>query len=208
MSDELLITTNPATGEKLAELQMAGPAEVEAAVAAARAAQPGWAALAGAERARILRRAAEILRSEERCARGARDPRHRQADPGNPRRRRDLGRGCLEYFAALAQSAAGEHIDLGPAAFGYTRREPLGIVAGIGAWNYPLQIACWKAAPALACGNAMIFKPASLTPLTAIELAEIYREAGLPAGVFNVVQGIRRTGRAALAPSRRSPRSR
>ena len=69
------------------------------------------------------------------------------------------GAECLEYFAALAQSAAGEHIDLGPSAFGYTRREPLGIVAGIGAWNYPLQIACWKSAPALAFGNAMIFKP-------------------------------------------------
>ena len=112
------------------------------------------------------------------------------------------GAECLEYFAALAQSAAGEHIDLGPAAFGYTRREPLGVVAGIGAWNYPLQIACWKSAPALAFGNAMIFKPASLTPLTAIELEKVYREAGLPAGIFQVVQGHSETGRAADAPSR------
>ena len=70
--------------------------------------------------------------------------------------------------AASRQGIAGEHLDLGPAAFGYTRREALGVVAGIGAWNYPLQIACWKAAPALACGNAMIFKPAELTPLTAV----------------------------------------
>ncbi len=77
---------------------------------------------------------------------------------------------------------------------GYTRREPLGVVAGIGAWNYPLQIACWKAAPALAAGNAMIFKPAELTPLTAIRLAEIMREAGVPDGVFNVVQGFGDTG--------------
>jgi betaine-aldehyde dehydrogenase len=68
-------------------------------------------------------------------------------------------------------------------------------VAGIGAWNYPLQIACWKSAPALACGNAMVFKPAELTPLTAVKLAEIYREAGLPEGVFQVVQGFADTGR-------------
>ncbi len=89
----------------------------------------------------------------------------------------------------------GEHFDLGPRAFGYTRREPLGVVAGIGAWNYPLQIACWKSAPALACGNAMIFKPAELTPLTAIKLAEVYASAGVPEGVFQIVQGRAETGR-------------
>ena len=88
----------------------------------------------------------------------------------------------------------GEHIDLGPSAFGYTRREPLGVVAGIGAWNYPLQIACWKSAPALACGNAMIFKPAELTPLTAVQLAKVYEDAGLPKGIFQVVQGRAETG--------------
>ena len=70
-----------------------------------------------------------------------------------------------------------------------------GVVAGIGAWNYPIQIACWKSAPALACGNAMLFKPAELTPLTAIELEKIYREAGLPEGLFQVVQGMGDTGR-------------
>jgi betaine-aldehyde dehydrogenase len=105
------------------------------------------------------------------------------------------GADCLEYFASLAQSLSGEHLDLGSQAFGYTRREPLGVVAGIGAWNYPLQIACWKAAPALACGNAMIFKPAELTPFTAVKLAEIFLEAGLPQGVFQVVQGFAETGR-------------
>jgi betaine-aldehyde dehydrogenase len=105
------------------------------------------------------------------------------------------GADCFEYFAGVAQSLSGEHLDLGPQAFGYTRREPLGVVAGIGAWNYPLQIACWKAAPALACGNAMIFKPAELTPFTAVKLAEILREAGLPPGVFQVVQGFADTGR-------------
>ncbi len=86
-------------------------------------------------------------------------------------------------FAGVAASIAGEHLDLGPGAFGYTRREPLGVVAGIGAWNYPLQIACWKSAPALACGNAMIFKPAELTPLTAVKLrGDLARSRACPPG--------------------------
>ena len=101
----------------------------------------------------------------------------------------------LSTSRASRRRLAGEHLDLGPQAFGYTRREPLGVVAGIGAWNYPLQIACWKSAPALACGNAMIFKPAELTPLTAIKLEEIFTAAGVPAGVFQVVQGLADTGR-------------
>jgi betaine-aldehyde dehydrogenase len=105
------------------------------------------------------------------------------------------GADCIEYYAGLARTISGEHVDLGSAAFGYTRREPLGVVGGIGAWNYPIQIACWKSAPALACGNAMIFKPAELTPLTAIELEKIYLEAGLPEGLFQVVQGAAATGR-------------
>jgi len=105
------------------------------------------------------------------------------------------GADCVEYYAGLAASLHGEHMDLGGDFF-YTRREPLGICAGIGAWNYPIQIACWKSAPALACGNAMIFKPAEMTPLTALKLAEIYTEAGLPDGCFNVVQGFAETGQA------------
>src|SRR5690606_9765030 len=99
------------------------------------------------------------------------------------------------YYAGLAATLHGTHHDLGPSAFAYTRREPLGICAGIGAWNYPLQIACWKSAPALACGNAMIFKPAELTPVTAGQLAAIYTEAGVPPGVFNVVHGGPETGK-------------
>src|SRR6201988_2499627 len=93
----------------------------------------------------------------------------------------------------MAAGVHGEFFDL-KNAFGYTRPEPLGICAGIGAWNYPLQIACWKSAPALACGNAMIFKPAELTPTTAGALAEVYRDAGVPDGAFNVVQGDAHTG--------------
>ena len=82
----------------------------------------------------------------------------------------------------------GEHVSLPSGNFGYTRREPLGVVGGIGAWNYPFQMAAWKSAPALVAGNTFVFKPSPLTPLTAVILAEIYTEAGLPSGAFSVVQ--------------------
>jgi betaine-aldehyde dehydrogenase len=186
---------NPATGAVLGYVSVAGPAEVDAAVRAAQRGQARWAAMTGAERARVLRQAAQILRSRNRELAEL-----ETRDTGKPIQETLVvdvvsGADCFEYFAALAQSLSGEHIDLGGQAFGYTRREPLGVVAGIGAWNYPLQIACWKAAPALACGNAMIFKPAELTPFSAVKLEQILLEAGVPAGVFQVVQGFADTGR-------------
>jgi betaine-aldehyde dehydrogenase len=186
---------NPATGEILGYFTVSGAAQVNAAVAAAVHAQTIWAAMTGAERGRILRRTADLLRSrnEELAELETKDT----GKPIQETRVVDVASGadCFEYFAGIAQSLSGEHIDLGPQAFGYTRREPLGVVAGIGAWNYPLQIACWKAAPALACGNAMIFKPAELTPFTAVKLQEILAEAGAPPGIFQVVQGFAETGR-------------
>jgi betaine-aldehyde dehydrogenase len=103
------------------------------------------------------------------------------------------GADSIEFFAGIVSGLEGAQQQVG-GDFYYTRREPLGICAGIGAWNYPLQIACWKAAPALASGNAMIFKPSEETPLGALKLAEIFTEAGLPNGVFNVVQGDGRVG--------------
>ncbi len=105
---------------------------------------------------------------------------------------------CFEFFAGLTQAIHGEHIPFGESAFAYTRREPLGVCAGIGAWNYPIQIASWKTAPALAAGNAMIFKPSELTPVTAIALAKIVEEAGAPKGLLSVVLGTGEIG-AALA---------
>jgi len=188
-------TINPATGATLAEIRIDGPDEVGAAVASAADAQRRWAAMSGAERGRILRRAADLLRARNRELAEL-----ETRDTGKPIQETSVvdvqsGADCLEYYAGIAATIAGEHLDLGPGAFGYTRREPLGVVAGIGAWNYPLQIACWKSAPALACGNAMLFKPAELTPLTAVELRRVYDEAGLPPGVFQVVQGFADTGR-------------
>jgi betaine-aldehyde dehydrogenase len=194
-SPDSFTTLNPATGEVLATIKVSGAAEIDAAVSAAHAAQRAWAARTGAERGRILRRAAEILR-----ARNAELAQLETRDTGKPIQETSVvdvasGAECFEYFAGIAATISGEHLDLGPQAFGYTRREPLGVVAGIGAWNYPLQIACWKSAPALACGNAIIFKPADLTPLTAIKLQEVLCEAGLPQGLFQVAQGFAETGR-------------
>jgi len=188
-------TVNPATGEVICSVQQAGAEDVEAAVASAREGFAVWSAMGGTERGRVLHEAQRILRARNRELAEL-----EVLDSGKPIQEAEVvdvisGADCIEYYAGLAGTLHGEHLDLGGDFF-YTRREPLGICAGIGAWNYPIQIACWKSAPALACGNAMIFKPAELTPLTALKLAEIYTEAGLPDGVFNVVQGFAETGQA------------
>jgi len=189
-SRETFSSLNPATGDVLATVQHASAADVDAAVKSARRAFEEWRDLSGAARGRILMNAVRLLRerNDELAA-------IEVSDTGKPIAEAiavDVASGadCLEYYAGVAATLHGEHLDFGNS-WGYTRREPLGVCAGIGAWNYPLQIACWKSAPALACGNAMVFKPAELTPLTATKLAEIYAEAGVPNGLFNVVQGDR-----------------
>jgi betaine-aldehyde dehydrogenase len=192
-SGVVLDNVNPATGERIGGIELAGPPEVEQAVAAGARGFAQWSAMTGTERGRILNRAAAILREQARTL-----ARLEVIDTGKPIQEAEAvdvpsAADCVEFFAGLAATLHGAHHELRNA-FVYTRREPLGICVGIGAWNYPLQIACWKSAPALACGNAMIFKPAELTPTTAGLLAEIYREAGVPDGVFNVVQGDARTG--------------
>lgn len=181
----------PATGEVLAQIRWSTPADVDAAVAAARQGFETWRKTPPAARARVLNAAARILR--ERLEKIAR---LETLDTGKPVQETlavdvTSGADCLEYFAAQAAVMTGEYVGFSgdEGDWGYTRREPLGICAGVGAWNYPLQIACWKSAPALACGNAFIFKPAESTPLSALELARAYKDAGLPDGVFNIVQG-------------------
>ena len=183
----------PATGKAFAKIYAATPAVIEAAVASAQAAQPLWAAKSGTERGRILRRAADIIRDRNRELSTL-----ETYDTGKPLQETLVADAtsaadALEYFGGLAGSITGEHIPLG-GDFAYTIREPIGVCVGIGAWNYPTQIAGWKAAPALACGNTMVFKPSETTPLCAIKIAEILHEAGLPAGCFNVVQGAGRVG--------------
>jgi betaine-aldehyde dehydrogenase len=193
-SGETFDTLDPATGETLATVQQASAADVDRAVQSARDGQREWAALTAMQRSRILRRAVEILRerNDELAALETRDTGKAIAET----RAVDIvtGADVIEYYAGLATAIEGQQIPLRPSSFVYTRREPLGVCAGIGAWNYPIQIACWKSAPALAAGNAMIFKPSEITPLSALKLAEIYTEAGVPAGVFNVVQGDGRVG--------------
>lgn len=192
-SGEAFTSINPATGQAFAHLHDATQADVDAAVKAAQAGFLQWAAMTGAERGRILRRAADILRE-----RNAELAALEVQDCGKPIQEALVvdvmsGADCIEYFAGAAATLTGAQYPL-KNAFAYTRKEPLGVCVGIGAWNYPIQIACWKSAPALAAGNAMIFKPSELTPATAVKLAEIYLEAGVPAGVFNVLQGRGTTG--------------
>ena len=189
-----IVSLYPATGAAIARVHAADAAMADQAVQAARAAQKAWGCRSGAERGRVLRRAADLLRERNQALSEL-----ETLDTGKPISETTVadaasGADCLEYFGGIAAAIAGKHVDLG-GSFAYTRREPLGVVAAIGAWNYPIQIACWKAAPALACGNAVVFKPSDLTPLSALKLAEILVEAGLPPGVFNVVQGRGETGR-------------
>lgn len=191
---ETFNTYNPATGELLATVELAGATELQAAIDSAKQGQRVWAAMSGIERGRILKRAADLLREHnEEIAK------LEVLDTGKPLQEAivvdiQTGADVIEYYAGLADKIQGDFQDLNQDSFYFTRREPLGICAGIGAWNYPIQIACWKSGPALAAGNAMIFKPSEETPLTAYKLAEIFTEAGLPDGVFNIVQGDARTG--------------
>lgn len=194
-SGQAIDDLDPATGRAIAMVQLGGAGDVDRAVDAAQEAFPDWSALSGAERGRILTRAAHLLRDRK-----LELARLEVQDTGKPiaeAPEADIGSAadCLEYFGGLAAGIKGDHYDLG-GNFAYTRREPLGIVGGIGAWNYPIQIAAWKAAPALACGNTMVFKPSEMTPMTAVKLAEILTEAGLPPGVFNVVPGAGEAGHA------------
>ncbi|EAT13581.1 betaine-aldehyde dehydrogenase [Bermanella marisrubri] len=183
----------PATGEVIYKVEQADDNVMAKAVESAIAGQKQWAAMTGIERSRILLKAVQLLRE-----RNDELAEFEVKDTGKPWQEAvevDVvtGADAIEFFAGLAPSIEGNQQDLG-GDFYYTRREPLGVCAGIGAWNYPIQIACWKSAPALAAGNSMIFKPSEETPMGAIQLAKIFIEAGVPKGVFNVIQGDYRVG--------------
>ncbi|OAL49702.1 betaine aldehyde dehydrogenase [Pyrenochaeta sp. DS3sAY3a] len=182
---------NPATAEPLANIHTTTPAAIDAAVASGRKAFPAWSSTPAIERARILQRAAALLR-----ARNDELARIETSDTGKPFSETSTvdvvtGADVLEFFANLVGGGGmnGETAQLRPDAWVYTTKNALGVCAGIGAWNYPIQIALWKSAPCLAAGNCMVYKPSEVTPLHASVLADIYAEAGLPAGVFNVVLG-------------------
>ena len=191
-------TIHPATAEPIATLHAATPAIIERAVAAAADAQRDWAARKPVERGRVLRRAADLMRERNEAL-----SRLETLDTGKPIQETLVadaasGADALEFLGGAVAAFTGEHVDLG-GPFAYTRREALGVCIGIGAWNYPIQIAAWKSAPALAMGNAMVFKPSEMTPLSALALAEVYRDAGLPDGLFNVVQGFGEVGSALVS---------
>jgi betaine-aldehyde dehydrogenase len=187
-SGERFDVVHPATNLVIYQVEVADQAIQQAAIQSAKQGFAIWSKKSGIERSRILLKAVSLLRD-----RNDELAKIEVLDTGKPWQEASVvdihsGADAIEFFAGLAPAIEGNQQQVGED-FYYTRPEPLGVCAGIGAWNYPLQIACWKAAPALACGNAMIFKPSEETPLGALKLAEILCEAGLPAGVFNVIQG-------------------
>jgi betaine-aldehyde dehydrogenase len=182
--------TEPATGEVMARAAVASPTDVDAAVKAARRAfESGrWSNAPASARAKVLYRIAELIRAD--ADRLATLEARNAGKPIRDARDEVLGAAqCFEYYAGSATRIFGETIPVTAPGLDFTLREPVGVVALIVPWNFPLTIASWKVAPALAAGNAAILKPASYTPLTALELGRIALEAGLPEGVLNVVTG-------------------
>ena len=193
-SNESFKTINPATNQVICEVGQASEDDVEKAVKSAEQGFAVWSAMSAIERSRILLKAVAILRerNDELAALEV-------LDTGKPLQEANCvdimsGADVIEYYAGLVPALQGTQQDLDSNTFFMSKREPLGVCVGIGAWNYPIQIACWKSAPCLAAGNAMVFKPSEDTPLSVLKLAEIYSEAGMPPGVFNVVQGDYRVG--------------
>ena len=181
---------NPATEETIAAVASADSADVDAAVKAARAALDGaWGKMSARERGRLVSRMADRLM--EKADAVARLETQHNGKPINESRHIEIPAAaeCLEYYAGWADKVMGETIPVKGNHLTYTLREPIGVVAAIVPWNFPLLLAAWKVAPALACGNTVILKPASQTPLTAIALGEIAVEVGLPPGVLNVITG-------------------
>jgi acyl-CoA reductase-like NAD-dependent aldehyde dehydrogenase len=182
-----LAVVNPATEETIAELPSAGVEETDAAVVAAKRAFPAWRAVAPADRARLLRRLATLV--EEHAEELALIETRNVGKPiSDSRGEVGMVAEVFHFYAGAVDKHHGETI---PVAGGVdlTFREPLGVVGLIVPWNFPLNIASWKLGPALACGNTVVLKPAELTPLSALRLAELVLEAGIPEGVVNVVAG-------------------
>ncbi|HZS44320.1 MAG TPA: aldehyde dehydrogenase family protein, partial [Blastocatellia bacterium] len=180
-------TTNPATGEVITQLAKAGKEDVDAAVMAAREAFEGkeWNKFSTAKRGELLWKIGELImqRADEIAY-------LETIDNGKPifeSRYVDIPMvaNVFKYYAGWATKVHGETIPLSGNSLNYTLREPIGVIGAITPWNFPLLLASWKIAPALACGNAIVLKPAQLTSLSALKLAEIFVEAGAPAGIFN-----------------------
>ena len=191
-SGETFGTINPATEEKIADVASAGVDDVDLAVKAARAQmEPGseWQKMKPRDRAKVMWRLADML-----TARAAEIGRIETLDNGKPIFESQFvdtpaAAECLYYFAGWSGKVSGETLPVADNAFTYTLREPIGVVGAITPWNFPLMLAVWKIAPALACGNTVVVKPASNTSLSLLKFAEYAKECGLPAGVLNVIPG-------------------
>jgi acyl-CoA reductase-like NAD-dependent aldehyde dehydrogenase len=189
-SGQTLEVINPATEEVVATVPAADRADVDAAVAAARAALTGpWGQMSARDRGRLIWRLGEKLM--ERADEVARLETLHNGKPIFESRQIEVPASaeCLQYYAGWADKIHGETIPVKGSYLTYTLREPVGVVAAIVPWNFPLLLTTWKVGPALACGNTVIIKPASQTPLTALALAELAVESGIPPGVINVITG-------------------
>ncbi|CAN5716000.1 aldehyde dehydrogenase DhaS [soil metagenome] len=192
-------TLHPATGERLTEVAEGGDADIARAVEAARAAyrERAWRRMDGADRGILLWRIADIMAERAELL-----TRLEVLDNGKPIREAQIDVShaidAFRYYAGWASKLQGETLPVRGNVLNYTLREPVGVVGAIIPWNFPLLMAAWKVAPALACGNTIVLKPAEQTPLGALELAAIAHEAGVPAGVLNVVPGFGETAGAAL----------
>ena len=189
-SGKTMDVINPATEDVIAAVPAADRADVDAAVAAARAALSGpWSKMSARERGRLVNRLS--MRLMEKADDVARLETLHNGKPISESRNIEIPAAaeCFEYYAGWADKVMGETIPVKGNHLTYTLREPIGVVAAIVPWNFPLLLAAWKVAPALACGNTVILKPASQTPLTALALGEIAVEVGFPPGVLNVLTG-------------------
>jgi aldehyde dehydrogenase (NAD+) len=187
--NEYSLDIDPATEEPIAAVALGNKADVDVAVTAARAALKVWGGMRAADRGRILSRAADLIEknSEELVQIESRDA----GKPLAGVRRQDMPAviDTLRYYAGWCDKIMGKVVPTRPDALTYVVREPVGVVGAIIPWNFPMMIGMWKIAPALACGCTMVVKPAELTPLSMLRLAELLSEAGVPPGVFNVVTG-------------------
>jgi acyl-CoA reductase-like NAD-dependent aldehyde dehydrogenase len=198
VSGKTFETINPATGDLLAQVSEGVDEDVNRAVSAARRAYEGWRKTPAIERGKILRRIGEaILKRSDELAR------LETQDCGKPIRETagadiPFTASTFEYWGSVADKIEGRVVPVQGDFLNYVVREPIGVVGLIIPWNYPLLMAAWKLAPALACGNTAILKPAEQTPITAMELAKICSEVGLPEGVVNIIPGYGPTAGAAL----------
>ncbi|MFE3702046.1 aldehyde dehydrogenase family protein, partial [Nocardia tengchongensis] len=180
---------NPSTGEVQARVPLASKSEVEAVIANAAAAQPGWAATNPQKRARVLMKFLTLVQDEMDSLAALLSSEHGKTIPDA---KGDIQRGLevIEFACGIPHLLKGEYTEsAGTGIDVYSMRQPLGVVAGITPFNFPAMIPLWKAGPALACGNAFVLKPSERDPSVPLRLAELFLEAGGPAGIFNVVNG-------------------